>query len=161
MNMVFVDNNDAEIIRDAVNRILNLRAGPGISIRNSPDGITISAIRAPQPPGFSAPTVEVISGLVTSNAAGNGKYNGKSFSDVTADVSASGNLAESDFGTLSSTEDCLILNPVELGSSATGHDVTAAANTAKFAIYFTGRLGRINSDGKKVVHAMMFYVGCT
>jgi len=101
-----------------------------------------------------------ISGKVTSNASGNGKYNGKSFTDVTADVSASGNLAESDFGTLSSTEDCLILNPVELGSSQTGHDVTATANTNKFAIYFTGRLVRTNSDGKKVIHAMLFYVGC-
>jgi hypothetical protein len=101
-----------------------------------------------------------ISGKVTSNASGNGKYNGKSFTDVTADVSASGNLAESDFGTLSSTEDCLILNPVELGSSTTGHDVTATANTDKFAIYFTGRLVRVNSNGIKVVHAMLFYVGC-
>jgi hypothetical protein len=103
---------------------------------------------------------ETISGKVTSDASGNGKYNGKSFTDVTSDVSASGNLAESDFGTLSSTEDCLILNPVELGSSTTGHDVTATANTDKFAIYFTGRLARVNSDGKKVVHAMLFYVGC-
>jgi hypothetical protein len=103
----------------------------------------------------------MISGLVTSDASGKGKYNGKSFTDRTTDVLATGDLAESDFGGLSSTEDCLILNPVELGSSTTGHDVTATANKDKFAIYFTGRLARVNSDGKKVIHAMLFYVGCT
>jgi hypothetical protein len=102
----------------------------------------------------------MISGKVTSDASGKGKYNGKSFTDRSTDVLGTGDLAESDFGTLSSTEDCLILNPVELGSSTTGHDVTATANTDKFAIYFTGRLSRVNSDGKKVVHAMLFYVGC-
>jgi hypothetical protein len=106
-----------------------------------------------------------ISGLITGNAAGSGKYTGKSFTDTPGgaggDVSASGALAEADFGTLAAADDCLVLNPVELGSSNTGHDVTQTANTGKFAIYFTGRLVRINSDGKKVVHAMLFFAGCS
>ena len=101
-----------------------------------------------------------ISGLITGNASGNGKYVGKSFTDRTTDASASGNLAESDFGTLAGSNDCLILNAAELGSSTTGHDVTAAANTAQFAIYFVGRLLRINADGTKVVEVYMPYVGC-
>jgi hypothetical protein len=149
-----------EQVERAIRKLNNIR-GEGCRVVHCNDNIVIMVPQQAQVrqtrPG-EADTV-VISGKVTSNASGNGKYNGKSFTDVTADVSASGNLAESDFGTLSSTEDCLILNPVELGSSTTGHDVTATANTDKFAIYFTGRLSRVNSDGKKVVHAMLFYVG--
>jgi hypothetical protein len=102
---------------------------------------------------------ETISGKITSDASGKAKYNGKSFLDTSSDVSGSGDLAESDFGDLSSTEDCLVLVPPELGSSTTGHDVTNANNTAKFSLYFSGRVVRINSDGKKVVHANHFWVG--
>jgi hypothetical protein len=159
--VALMSKRGVEQIEKLIRKVNNIR-GEGCRVVHCNDNIVIMVPQQAQVrqtrPG-EADTV-VISGKVTSNAAGNGKYNGKSFTDVTADVSASGNLAESDFGTLSSTEDCLILNPVELGSSTTGHDVTATANTDKFAIYFTGRLVRTNSDGIKVVHAMLFYVGC-
>ena len=131
-----------------------LRRGPGGGIIY----LNIDAVLRRVPKALAGQ--ETISGLVTGNASGHGKYTGKSFADVTADVSASGDLAESDFGTLAASNDCLVLVPAELGNSTTGHDVTAAANTAKFAIYFTGRLVRINSDGTKVVHATMFWAGC-
>lgn len=101
-----------------------------------------------------------ISGLITGNASGNGKYTGKSFNDITTDVSASGTLAESDCGTLATSNDCLILNLTELGSSTTGHDLTAAANTSQFSLYFVGRLLRVNSDGTKVVQIAQTYTGC-
>lgn len=103
---------------------------------------------------------QTITGLFTSNAAGRGKYFGKSFTDPVSDVSAITNLAEGDFGTLSSTEDCLILVPPELGVSNTGHDITNAINTAQFSLYFTGRLVRTNGDGKKVVHVERLWAGC-
>lgn len=155
-----LNENALDQLKKTIRKVNNIK-GVGCIVTHLNDNIVIQVPQQAVPPSqTSTEAVRVISGKVTSNAAGNGKYNGKSFTDVTSDVSASGNLAESDFGTLSSTEDCLILNPVELGSSTTGHDVTATANTDKFAIYFTGRLARVNSDGKKVVHAMLFYVGC-
>jgi hypothetical protein len=149
-----------EQVERAIRKLNNIR-GEGCRVVHCNDNIVIMVPQQAQRVlRSSEPDTVVISGKVTSDASGKGKYNGKSFTDRTTDVLATGDLAESDFGDLSSTEDCLILNPVELGSSTTGHDVTATANTDKFAIYFTGRLDRVNSDGKKVVHAMLFYVGC-
>lgn len=105
----------------------------------------------------------IVSGFVTGNAAGNGKYVGKSFISIpTTDVSASGSLATADMGTLASAADCLILNMVEAdGVTTTGHDVTAAANTSQFAIYFLGQLQQVNSDGTKVIRALLIYAACT
>lgn len=101
-----------------------------------------------------------ISGLVTGNATGNGKYVGKSFAPNPSDVDPATNLAEADFGALADADDCLILNPVELGLSTSGHMVTETVNTTAFAIYFIGQLLHTNTDGTKVVAAMMFYAGC-
>lgn len=134
----------------------------GPDVTNTPEAIYIGRAPTARRAAVSddPPSPVVISGKITGNASGNGKYTGKSFADVTADVSASGNLAEADFGTLAAANDCLVLNGPELGVSNTGHDVTAATNTAQFSLYFTGRLVRVNSDGTKVVHAQLFWVGC-
>ena len=118
-------------------------------------------IVVPTPPRMPVGDVgDSISGLITGNAAGAGKYTGKTFGDPTADVPASGDLAESDFGTLAEAEDCLILNAAELGFADGSHWVTQAYNTDAFAIYFAGRLVRVNSDGKKVIQVYMPFRGC-
>ncbi len=105
-----------------------------------------------------------ISFLITGDHSAGAVYVGKSFTDVPtdgADVAPSGSLAESDVGTLAGANDLLILNLVELGSSATGHDLTAVVNTDRFSLYGVGRVAHINEDGTKVVHTAMYYVGCT
>ncbi len=101
-----------------------------------------------------------ITGLITSNAAGGGKYNGKSITITPGDVSASGDLDVSDLGTLSSTEDCLVLDMSEMGLADGGHYLTETVNTDQFAIYFEGWLLQTNSDGKKVVVIDKQWAGC-
>lgn len=101
-----------------------------------------------------------LAGLITGNASGSGKYTGKSFADITSNVSASGALAEADCGTLATSNDCLVLNLIELGSTNTGHDLTATANVTQFSLYFVGRLLRVNSDGTKVIEIDRTYAGC-
>lgn len=113
---------------------------------------------------FSRPIIgTIVTGKVTSNAVGKGKYYGKSFQPFTkhsGDVDPATDLIDTDMGTMSLTEDCLILNVVERGVSTTGHMVTEGTNTDQFAIYFIGVLQQINSDGKKVVRGQLYYAGC-
>ena len=111
-------------------------------------------------PVTNTASLVTISGLITSNATANGAYNGKSFTDPRGDIAPGASIAASDFGTLAATEDCLILNAAELGLSVPGHYLTAAVNTAQFAIYFVGRLVRVNSNGVKVVEVYMPWAGC-
>ncbi len=131
----------------------------GMAVRRDGKRISITGGRAGSPSNIAAGN-RVISGKITGNAAGNGKYTGKSFKSMTADVAASGSLAESELGGLQTANDCLVLNLAELGSSTTGHDVTAVTNTAQFAIYFVGLHRWTNSDGTKVIEAVEFFVGC-
>lgn len=105
-----------------------------------------------------ADAVDCLTFKITSNAAGMEKYNGQSYTPKQGDVSPSSDLSESDLGTSSGFEDCLILNLPALGVSNTGHDVTASANT--FSVYGFGRWVSTNSDGIKVIEAMEFYVAC-
>jgi hypothetical protein len=114
----------------------------------------VVALPTGTPPGT------VISGLITSDLAGDGFYGGKSFQPIAADVDGSDNLTEAMLGGLAAEEDCVVANVTELGSSATGHDVTEPVNTDRFAIYFVGICRHVNADGKKLVEAAQFYVGC-
>ncbi len=97
---------------------------------------------------------------ITTDHTADAVYHAKSFTDVVADVVPSGALAEADIGTIATANDCLVLNLVELGSSQTGHDVTATLNTDHFSLYGFGRVAHINTDGTKIVHALGFFVGC-
>lgn len=83
---------------------------------------------------------------IVGNETGGGKYTGKSYThDGTSDVSASGNLAESELGTLSSTVDCRVLNFAEEGQST--HDLTSGTPAVDT---FLCHWFRTNSDGIKV-----------
>lgn len=84
---------------------------------------------------------------ITGNAAGGGKYTGKTVdpSGVTSDVSGSGNLAESDLGTVAGSNDVLALNFDEVGQS------THILSTSYLPLVFVGYLIKTNSDGTKVV----------
>ena len=83
---------------------------------------------------------------ITGDATGGGKYNGKSYANtISSDVSASGNVSESELGTLAASDDCLVLNFAEEGE--TTHDLTAGTpenDTFLCHWYYT------NSDHKKV-----------
>ena len=82
---------------------------------------------------------------ISSNASGGGKYNGKS---VTGGSIASDtvDLAESDFGTINSTEDLLCLNVREVGKST--HDIS---NSTYLPLIFIGDVIGMTSDNKQIV----------
>lgn len=96
--------------------------------------------------------------LVTGNATGNGKYTAKAFTDPTADISYSSNLAAGDFGTAATSNNSIVLNAPELGFSNTGHDLNATSN--KFSLYGVGRLIHTNTDGTMIIAASQFWTGC-
>lgn len=61
---------------------------------------------------------------ITGNETGGGKYQGKSYKNTATTVAAAtGNVSESELGTLSPTVDCRVLNFAEEGE--TTHDLTA------------------------------------
>jgi hypothetical protein len=79
---------------------------------------------------------------ITGNETGGGKYTGKSYThDGTTDVAGTGNLAESELGTLASTVDCRIVNYAEVGAAT--HDLEAG--DVVLCHWY-----RTNSDGIKV-----------
>lgn len=111
-----------------------------ILITRTPAG---TDLRAVQTPTFDRRVVFKLS----SDASGGGKYNGKSRTALpTADIAATGTLAESNLGTFSATEDVLALNTREVGAST--HDLDAAGF---LPLVFVGWLIRTNADGTKVV----------
>lgn len=89
---------------------------------------------------------------ITANETGGGKYQGKSYThDGTADVAATGNVAESELGTVSATVDCRVLNFAEEGE--TTHDLTAGTvENDTFLCHWY----RTNSDGIKVCAVVAF-----
>jgi hypothetical protein len=97
---------------------------------------------------------------IIGNATGSGKYNIKTFTAPASDISPTTDLVESDFGTLATDVDGLLLNGPELGVSNTGHDVTASPNGGKFALYGRGDWVSTNADGLKIIVGNVFWVGC-
>jgi hypothetical protein len=89
---------------------------------------------------------------ITGNETGGGKYQGKSYThDGTTDVAATGNVAESELGTVASTVDCRVLNYAEEGE--TTHDLTAGTpENDTFLCHWY----RTNSDGIKVCAVVAF-----
>lgn len=89
---------------------------------------------------------------ITGNETGGGKYQGKSYThDGTTDVAATGNVAESELGTLASAVDCRVLNFAEEGE--TTHDLTAGTPEIDT---FLCHWFRTNSDGIKVCAVVAF-----
>jgi hypothetical protein len=89
---------------------------------------------------------------ITANETGGGKYQGKSYThDGTTDVAATGNVAESELGTVASAVDCRVLNYAEEGE--TTHDLTAGTpENDTFLCHWY----RTNSDGIKVCAVVAF-----
>ncbi len=79
------------------------------------------------PPGLSVVLVKV-----TSAASGGGKYNGVFVRAGTASIPASGDLAETEFGTVPTTDSCVILNGAEVGKST--HDLTNGTPVGKIFV---------------------------
>jgi hypothetical protein len=83
---------------------------------------------------------------VTGSATGGGKYNGKLLTAPASLTTATGNLAESDLGTVPGSDDALVLNCREVGQ--TTHDLSSSSY---LPLVFAGELLGVNSDGKYVV----------
>jgi len=92
--------------------------------------------------GAGSARLDVVVVKVTSAASGGGKYNGRLLDFPTSDVSASGNLAAGDIGVDSGVDNCLVLNPPEIGAST--HLISDGS-------IIHGVLRRINADGTYVV----------
>jgi hypothetical protein len=88
-------------------KVNNVR-GPGVT--NTPNGISISPIvQAVRNIGGGPNTLRVkITGSI-----GAGRYNAKSFSGGTFE--ATGDLAESEFGTLAGSDDCIAIDDSQVG----------------------------------------------
>jgi len=93
---------------------------------------------------FAAPKT-AITFKITGDASGGGKYYGRSFTGAIG-TAATGNLAESDLGTLATADNLLIFNLQELGQST--HELTAGTPKVK---YFTGHIKGKAEDGKTLV----------
>ncbi len=79
---------------------------------------------------------------ITSAASGGGKYNGRILTSSTTAVAATGDLAESDLGTVPGGDNCLVLNGAEVGKAT--HDLTSGTPVAKV---FVGMLLPQRSTG--------------
>lgn len=132
----------ARRIRRAVRRTENLR-GDGVRVTDDAIEIRQTTQRSPAEPSQGKKFLWV---KITGNETGGGKYQGKSYThDGTSDVAATGNLAESELGTLASAVDCRVLNFAEEGQST--HDLTSG--TPKVDTFLCHWF-RTNSDGIKV-----------
>lgn len=138
----------ARRIRRAVRRTENIR---GSGVRLTDDAIEIIP-SAQQSSGPQLPSIRLLWVKITGNETGGGKYQGKSYThDGSSDVSASGNVSESELGTLASSVDCRVLNFAEKGAST--HDLTAGTPAIDT---FLCHWYRTNSDGIKVCAVVAF-----
>lgn len=130
-------------IARAVTRTENMR---GNNLRITEDAIEIVAENPPSGSDGSNDGIRLLWVKITGDETGGGKYQGKSYThDGTTDVAATGNVAESELGTLSDTVDCRVLNLAE--ESETTHDLTAGTPEIDT---FLCHWFRTNSDGIKV-----------
>lgn len=107
------------------------------------------------------PGARIVRVKVNANAAGGGKYLGWLVtSQAAAKVTETGNLAETELGTIptDTTKYCLILNAAEVGQST--HDLTAGTPVAKVFIgYLLPR--RSTTDRLVVVVNAFDWKACT
>jgi hypothetical protein len=141
-----------EFARDlsrVVRQIKNLR-GSGVRITDDAIEIIAATLAASSQGGPAGKRLIWVK--ITANETGGGKYQGKSYThDGTTDVAATGNVAESELGTVSSTVDCRVLNYAEEGE--TTHDLTAGTpENDTFLCHWY----RTNSDGIKVCAVVAF-----
>jgi len=90
---------------------------------------------------------EIVTVKVTGNASGGGKYTGRILLPTESDVSASGDMGDSELGILPAADNALVLNLQERALST--HALTTGSHDVN---HFIGRVERINSDGTYVVH---------
>jgi hypothetical protein len=95
--------------------------------------------------GGSAGAGDTVFVVATATAAGRGKYTGKIVLPPTGDVTASDDVDAADFGSSDDGATVLILNSMEVGSTAT------LTHPLRFNKPYIGRILRINSDGTPVV----------
>lgn len=119
--------------------------GSGV-VRNDKDSLVIGTPPPSNKRDSDRPAKEFVWVKITGNETGGGKYQGKSYThDGTTDIAATGNLAESELGTLAAAVDCRVLNYAEEGE--TTHDLTAGTPEIDT---FLCHWFRTNSDGIKV-----------
>jgi hypothetical protein len=140
-----------EFARDlvrVVRQVKNMRGG----VRITDDAIEIINPSEGNRRGINPSGKRLIWVKITANETGGGKYQGKSYThDGTTDVAATGNVAESELGTVASTVDCRVLNYAEEGE--TTHDLTAGTpENDTFLCHWY----RTNSDGIKVCAVVAF-----
>jgi hypothetical protein len=119
------------------------------------DKTTLAVGNVPQAnkrPQVNPDGIRLIWVKITGNETGGGKYQGKSYAhDGTTDVAATGNVAESELGTVATDVDCRVLNYAEEGE--TTHDLTAGTpENDTFLCHWY----RTNSDGIKVCAVVAF-----
>jgi hypothetical protein len=84
---------------------------------------------------------------VTGDCTGGGKYNGRILSTGAASPDLTTTLAEADFGTVPSADNCYVLNSAEVGQST--HDLTSGTPITKV---FVGSItGYLHTDGKPFI----------
>lgn len=131
------NNAIGRIVSGSRRSIVTEIAGVGTSVAERPEQVSV----------FPLLWVKI-----TANETGGGKYQGKSYThDGTTDVAATGNVAESELGTLSDEVDCRVLNFAEEGEST--HDLTAGTPEIDT---FLCHWFRTNSDGIKVCAVVAF-----
>jgi hypothetical protein len=146
-----VTEKDRQILRQMRDEIARLArkidgANGSSVLRNDKNSLVIGIASTAQTRTKIPPFAKLLWVKITGNATGGGKYNGKSYThDGTSDVAATGNVSESELGTLASADDCLVLNFAEEGE--TTHDLTAGTPEIDT---FLCHWYRTNSDGKKV-----------
>ncbi len=77
--------------------------------------------------GYSVALVKILTA-----ASGGGKYNGVLLRTTNTPAPATGTLAETDFGTIDTTANCLVLNSAEVGKST--HDLTTGTPVSKIFV---------------------------
>jgi hypothetical protein len=139
------DEQSVKRIRSAVERVERM-SGDGVS--NTPAGIVIGG-RRQRPQRRSAETEDTLVLVkIASSASGGGKYNGRILTarSTAADVAVTGDLAESEIGTVPGANDALVLNVREVGKNT--HDLSSSTF---LPLIFLGRIVQVNSDGVTVV----------
>ncbi len=120
-------------IIDELERLGKWSVAAPLELKNASTGFALSC------PELSA----IVWVKVTGNATGGGKYNGKIVTRGATAPDLSTGLAEGDFGTIPSANNCYILNSAEVGKST--HDLTSGT---PIATMFPGvRTGQNHTDG--------------
>jgi hypothetical protein len=143
---------ELERMRAELDRLMRKIDGATGFARNDRNTLAVGNAQQSNKQHIAPAGIRLIWVKITGNETGGGKYQGKSYThDGTTDVAATGNVAESELGTVASTVDCRVLNYAEEGE--TTHDLTAGTpENDTFLCHWY----RTNSDGIKVCAVVAF-----